>query len=107
RVDLYLTHVDDRAVPLEQTLAALGELVADGRVGAIGASNIRAWRLALALEISARAGLPAYCCVQQRLSYLQPHPSADLGVQVAVDEDLVDLCAHAGPSIVAYSPLLS
>jgi aryl-alcohol dehydrogenase-like predicted oxidoreductase len=106
-VELLYAHVDDRAVSLEETLQAFTAVVDAGKAGSIGASNFRAWRLALAQELSARNGFSAYCCVQQRSSYLQPRPRSDLGVQVAVDDDLLDLCAATDTSILAYSPLLS
>jgi aryl-alcohol dehydrogenase-like predicted oxidoreductase len=106
-VELLYAHVDDRAVSLEETLQAFTAVVDAGKAGSIGASNFRAWRLALAQELSASKGFSAYCCVQQRFSYLQPRPRSDLGVQVAVDDDLLDLCAETDTSILAYSPLLS
>jgi aryl-alcohol dehydrogenase-like predicted oxidoreductase len=106
-VELLYAHVDDRAVALEETLQAFTAVVDAGKAGSIGASNFRAWRLALAQELSARDGFSAYCCVQQRFSYLQPRPRSDLDVQVAVDDDLLDLCAATATSILAYSPLLS
>jgi aryl-alcohol dehydrogenase-like predicted oxidoreductase len=106
-VELLYAHVDDRAVSLEEPLQVFTDVVDAGKAESIGASNFRAWRLALAQELSARKGFSAYCCVQQRYSYLQPRPGSDLGVQVAADDDLLDFCAETGTSILAYSPLLS
>jgi aryl-alcohol dehydrogenase-like predicted oxidoreductase len=107
RVDLWYAHVDDRAIPQEVTLRAFTAAVAAGDARAIGASNFRAWRLALALDTSARDELASYCCVQQRWSYLRPHPGADLGAQIVVDDELLDLCEQRGLSLLPYSPLLS
>ncbi|HZV93038.1 MAG TPA: aldo/keto reductase, partial [Caldimonas sp.] len=44
-IDLYQAHEDDRSTPLEESLAAFGELIAEGKVRAIGASNYTADRL--------------------------------------------------------------
>jgi aryl-alcohol dehydrogenase-like predicted oxidoreductase len=66
RIDLYQSHEDDAGTPLEETLAAFGELIAEGKVRAIGASNYSAPRLAEALAVSRRHGLPRY-------ESLQPH----------------------------------
>ncbi len=59
-IDLYQAHDDDVVTPLEETLAAFAELIAAGKVRAIGASNFRAPRLAEALAVSSKLGLPRY-----------------------------------------------
>jgi len=64
RIDLYWAHYDDADTPLEETLAAFGELIAAGKVRAIGASNYSASRLAEALALSDREGLPKYVALQ-------------------------------------------
>lgn len=107
-VDLYYAHVDHRSVALEETLGALGEFVAAGKVRHIGCSNYAAWRLERARRISDAHGLPRYCCIQQRHSYLRPRPSAGFGVQVVADDELLDFCsANPEVALLAYSPLLS
>ncbi|WP_395699737.1 aldo/keto reductase [Aquabacterium sp.] len=63
-IDLYQSHDDDSGTPLEETLAAFGELIAEGKVRAIGASNYSAPRLAEALAVSERLGLPRYESLQ-------------------------------------------
>ena len=65
-IDLYQAHFDDPKTPLEETLGAFAELMREGKVRAIGASNYDAPRLALALATSERLGLP-------RFESLQPH----------------------------------
>jgi aryl-alcohol dehydrogenase-like predicted oxidoreductase len=57
RIDLYNAHEDDPATPLAETLAAFGELMDQGLVRAIAASNYPAERLAEALDLCAREGL--------------------------------------------------
>ena len=64
RIDLYQSHDDDLATPLEETLHAFAELIHEGKVRAIGASNYTAPRLAQALAASARLGLPRYESLQ-------------------------------------------
>jgi aryl-alcohol dehydrogenase-like predicted oxidoreductase len=59
-IDLYQSHDDDAGVPLADTLGAFADLIAAGKVRAIGASNHSAPRLAEALRTSAELGLPRY-----------------------------------------------
>ena len=86
RIDLYQSHDDDAATPLEETMGAFAELIREGKVRAIGASNFSAPRLAEALATSARLGLPRYEC-------LQPHYNL---VERAVYEDALEPLCRAG-----------
>src|SRR5947208_9320250 len=63
-IDLYQAHQDDPGTPLEETLGAFGELVAQGKVRAIGASNYSAVRLAEALKVSREQKQPRYESLQ-------------------------------------------
>jgi len=63
-IDLYQSHWDDEKTPLDETLDAYARLIRQGKVKAIGASNLTAARLAEALEVSAREGLPRYDTLQ-------------------------------------------
>jgi len=63
-IDLYLSHTDDPTAPLEETLAAYQQLIKQGKVRAIGASNYKADRLAEALAISKEYDLPRYDVLQ-------------------------------------------
>jgi len=63
-IDLYLSHTDDPTAPLEETLAAYQQLIKQGKVRAIGASNYKADRLAQALAISQEYDLPRYEVLQ-------------------------------------------
>ncbi|MBN4093861.1 MULTISPECIES: aldo/keto reductase [Methylobacterium] len=78
RIDLYQSHLDDAAVPLEETLRAHERLIAAGKVRAIGASNYTAARLAEALAVSASADLPRYECLQPDYSLAQRGYEAEL-----------------------------
>ena len=71
RIDLYQSHDDDPATPLEETMAAFGELIAEGKVRAIGASNFTAARLAEANAVAARLGVPRYECLQPHYNLVE------------------------------------
>ena len=95
-IDLYYCHADDLETPLEETLRALGELVAAGKVRAIAASNYSADRLAEALRIADDIGLPRFCA-------LQPHYS--LVVREEFEGAVQDLCEREGLGCLPYWPL--
>ncbi len=63
-IDLYQSHEDDPTVPQEDVLGAYQDLIKAGKVRAIGASNFTAARLASAIEISEKTGLPRYETLQ-------------------------------------------
>jgi aryl-alcohol dehydrogenase-like predicted oxidoreductase len=63
-IDLYQAHTDDATVLLQETLEAFGQLIKQGKVRAIGASNYTAPRLSEALEVSKKHGLPRYESLQ-------------------------------------------
>ena len=63
-IDLYQSHQDDTTVPFEETLSAYQALIEQGKVRAIGCSNISPIRLEEALAVSRQAGLPRYESVQ-------------------------------------------
>ena len=102
-IDLFYAHCDDLTTPLEETLGAFAQLVKDGKVRSLGASNFTASRLAQAQQMG---GWPGYCCVQQRYTYLRPHPQANFDPQLVADDSLLTYCAEQGLSLLAYSPLL-
>ncbi len=77
RIDLYQSHDDDAGTPFEETLSTFAELIQEGKVRALGASNHTAPRLAQALATSERLGLPRY-------ETLQPHYNL---VERAIFED--------------------
>jgi aryl-alcohol dehydrogenase-like predicted oxidoreductase len=97
-IDLYQSHIDDEATPLEETLAAYAELIKQGKVRAIGASNYTAERLAQALQVSKDNGLPSYQC-------LQPH--YNLYERASFEAGLEPLCRQAGLGVITYFSLAS
>ena len=103
-IDLYYAHCDQRETRLEETLGAFDKLIKDGKVGLIGASNTRAWRLEEARNVSAKNGLAEYCCVQQRHSYLRSNAGVNASVQVEANADLLDYTASRDITLLAYGP---
>ena len=95
-VDLYYCHADDESTPLEETLGTLGELIADGRVRAIGASNYSADRLAEALSVSDRLGVERFCAVQPHYSLVE---------RTTYEGPLEEVCAAEQLSCLPYWPL--
>ena len=57
-IDLYQSHRDDDSVPMRETLEAYAELIREGKVRSLGASNFTAARLKESLEIASAHGLP-------------------------------------------------
>ena len=104
RIDVLYAHIDDTTTPLEDTLGAMEELVAEGLVGAIAGSNLTADRLPGTLDAAGRA---RYAGLQQRFTYLRPNPGADLSPHVLLDEDVEQFCREHGMTMLGYSPLLS
>jgi aryl-alcohol dehydrogenase-like predicted oxidoreductase len=97
-IDLYQSHSDDAATPLEETLEAYRELVKSGKVRAIGASNYQADRLREALRVSAEKGYPRY-------ESLQPH--YNLMERAAYEAELEPLCRERGLGVIPYFALAS
>jgi aryl-alcohol dehydrogenase-like predicted oxidoreductase len=106
-LDLYYYHLDDRSVPLNVQLETMDQLTRSGKVRYIGASNFKAWRLAEAAAVSKANDYPAFCCVQQRHTYLRPRVDARFGAQVSSNDDLLEYCRERGLQLVAYASLLS
>jgi aryl-alcohol dehydrogenase-like predicted oxidoreductase len=106
RLDLYYAHRDDPDTPLEETMAAFDRLIRAGKVRAIGASNLRGWRIAEANAVAAANGWAQYCAVEQRHTYLRPHHGADFGPQICINDDLKDQARLRGMTLIAYSVLL-
>ncbi|MCR6649399.1 MAG: aldo/keto reductase [Cellulomonas sp.] len=108
-VDLLWAHAEDRSVPLDETVAAFGELVADGRAGRLGASNHAAWRVEQARAIAREQGVEPWTAVQLRYSYVAPRPGVTLpeGGHVHAERDQLDHARSQGLDLWAYSPLLT
>ncbi len=97
-IDLYQSHQDDPATPIEETLEAYAELIQQGKVRFIGASNFTAERLAAALEASERHGYPRY-------ESLQPH--FNLYERAGYEAALEPLCREKKLGVIPYFSLAS
>jgi aryl-alcohol dehydrogenase-like predicted oxidoreductase len=97
-IDLYQSHRDDPNTPVEETLGAYGELIKQGKVRAIGASNYSPERLAQSLAASRKHGLPRY-------ESLQPHYS--LCERGEFEGALEQLCLREEIGVINYWPLAS
>ncbi len=95
-IDLYQTHWFDADTPIDETMRALDDLVRQGKVRYLGASNIPAWRLTKALWTSDILGVARY-------DSLQPHYS--LAHRAEFERELKELCAAEGIGVIPYSPL--
>ncbi len=97
-VDLYQAHEDDPATPLEETLTGFANLVKEGKVRAIGASNYTAPRLSLAIETSRRLGLPRYESLQ---------PLYNLVERATYGAELEPACLEHGLGVINFYALAS
>ncbi len=96
-IDLYQQHRPDPGTPIEETLGALDKLVKDGKVRAIGCSNMPADQLARAHEVAAENGLTPYVTAQDQYSLVAR------GVETA----LVPQLESYGMGLLPYFPLAS
>ncbi|MFD7168956.1 aldo/keto reductase [Streptomyces violascens] len=97
-IDLYYTHFDDPSVPVEEIVTALDQLVRDGKVRALGASNISPERLQESLDFADREGLAKY-------AVLQPH--YNLVSRGTYEGALQETASRAGLAAVPYFALAS
>jgi aryl-alcohol dehydrogenase-like predicted oxidoreductase len=97
-IDLYQAHWDDKDTPLEETLRAFDDLVRQGKVRYLGASNHVAWRLTRALWVSDRHGFPRYECLQ---------PKYNLVIRDEYERELEPLCLEQSIGVIPYSSLAS
>jgi aryl-alcohol dehydrogenase-like predicted oxidoreductase len=97
-IDLYQSHRDDPDTPQQETLETYGELIREGKVRAIGASNFTAARMKEALAISVEHGLPRYESLQ---------PKYNLYDRSEYEAELEPLCRHEEIGVIPYYGLAS
>ncbi|MGH2850795.1 MAG: aldo/keto reductase, partial [Solirubrobacteraceae bacterium] len=97
RIDLYYMHNDDPETPFEESLGAFGELVRDGKVRYIGASNFSGERLSEALAVADREGLPPVVALQNEYNLMTR----------GYEEDPEPIVAERGLAAVPYYGLAS
>jgi aryl-alcohol dehydrogenase-like predicted oxidoreductase len=92
---LNYAHNEDPGIPIEETLAALGELVTQGKVRQIGISNETAWGAMTYLNAAERLGLPRIVSIQNVYSLLSRN----------FEHGLSEICHRENVGLLAYSPL--
>ena len=92
---MYQSHTDDAETPLTETLEAYAQLVKQGKVRAIGASNYTAERLSEALQVSKQYGLPSYQSLQ---------PNYNLYERAEYEAKLEAVCRENGLGVIPYFP---
>jgi aryl-alcohol dehydrogenase-like predicted oxidoreductase len=95
RIDLYQLHVFDPRTPVEETLAALDDLVRQGKVRYIGVSNFAAWQIAKAAGLCAGRGYPPLASGQAYYSLAGRD----------IETEIVPALADSGIGLLVYSPL--
>jgi len=95
-IDLYQAHAPDLDTPIEETLRAFDDLVRQGKVRYVGASNFRAWLLMKSLWLSDKHNLA-------RFDSIQPH--FHLLNRREVEPELAAVCLDQGLGMIPYSPL--
>jgi aryl-alcohol dehydrogenase-like predicted oxidoreductase len=94
-VDIYFLHRFDEHTPLEETLRALDDVVAQGKVRYTGVSNFAAWQIAKALGVSARNGWTPFHCVQPMYNLVKRQAEVEI-LPLAESENL---------AVISYNPL--
>jgi len=96
-IDLYQLHSPDAKTPIAETLAALTELVAEGKVRYIGSSNLAGWQIADAQWTAQTSGYEAFISAQNEYSWLNR----------GVEAEVVPALQHTSQSLLPYFPLAS
>ena len=94
-IDLYQYHAPDGVTPLEETLAALDDLITDGKVRYIGSSNFAGWQIADADWIARTQHQARFVSAQNHYSLLQR----------AAEREVIPSCANRGVGVLPYFPL--
>lgn len=94
-IDLYFLHQFDRNTPLEETLRGLEDLVREGKVLYIGASNFAAWQVMKSLSISEHRGWARFECIQPMYSL----------VKRQAEVEILPLAGEENVGVITYSPL--
>ncbi|MEZ4417316.1 MAG: aldo/keto reductase [Gemmatimonadota bacterium] len=95
KVDLYQIHRWDYFTPIEETLAALDQLVQQGKVLYLGASSIYAWQLMKALSVSERNGWARFVAMQNHYNLVYREE----------EREMIPLCVDQGLGMIPWSPL--
>jgi len=94
-IDLYQLHTPDPLTPIEETIAALDDLVTEGKVRYLGHSNLSGWQIADAANKAAQAGRTPFISAQNHWSLLER----------GVEAEVVPAARHFGLGVLPYFPL--
>src|SRR4051794_16563428 len=94
-IDLYQLHQPDESTPIDETLAALDDLVRSGKVRYLGNSNFAGWQIADAHWTAGAANLTPFISAQNQYSLLQR----------GVEDEVVPACEHFGLGLLPFFPL--
>jgi len=94
-VDLYQIHRWDPAVPIEETMEALHDVVRAGKVRYLGASSMWAWQFAKAQQVAERHGWTKFVSMQDHYNLLYREE----------EREMLPLCADQGVGVIPWSPL--
>jgi aryl-alcohol dehydrogenase-like predicted oxidoreductase len=94
-IDLYQVHCWDARTPLEETVSTLDDLVHEGKVRYVGASNYTAWQLAKALGLAAMRGWEPFVSLQPEYSLITRD----------IEREILPLCKVDGLAVLPWSPL--
>lgn len=96
-IDLYQLHVPDPVTPIEETLAALSELVAEGKVRYLGSSQFAGWQVVDADWAARTAGVEHFISAQNHYNLLERE----------AEDELIPACEHLGIGVLPFFPLAS
>jgi aryl-alcohol dehydrogenase-like predicted oxidoreductase len=94
-IDLYQLHTPDPVTPIAETIAALDELVREGKVRYLGHSNLPGWQIADAAHVADRMGAAPFVSAQNHWSLLER----------AAEAEVVPAARHCGLGVLPYFPL--
>jgi aryl-alcohol dehydrogenase-like predicted oxidoreductase len=94
-LDIYYLHRDDVETPLEETLSAIGDIIAAGKARFFGVSNYRGWRIAEIVHLSSALGIAGPVVCQPYYNALNREPEVEV----------LPACGHHGLGVAPYSPL--
>jgi aryl-alcohol dehydrogenase-like predicted oxidoreductase len=94
-IDLYQLHTPDPLTPLDETIAALDDLVTEGKVRYLGHSNLSGWQIADAAHTALAAGRTPFISAQNHWSLLER----------AAETEVVPAALHFGLGVLPYFPL--
>jgi aryl-alcohol dehydrogenase-like predicted oxidoreductase len=94
-IDIYYLHKDDTETPLDETVAAIGDLIRAGKILYFGVSNYRGWRIAEIMGLCAELGVPQPVVCQPYYNAFNRMPEVEI----------LPACDYYGLGVVPYSPL--